>query len=237
MGSFTMKKTEYATFSYDEHARKCGATDFSKQVLRTVNGEPIKKEQIEVIIKLISTSLAIKHSDVLLDIACGNGHLAHFLFEQCLSYKGVDISEYLIEVALSNFQSSDMISFEANSADDYVKTELNPERFTKVNCFGSLQYLTNEEVSVVLRTIHSRFVNVEKVFLGNIPDKTSYTSFYKDREPTETELNDNNTAIGKWRTKSELGRLANEAGWQVEFTAMPADFYAKHYRFNAVLTR
>ncbi len=70
-----------------------------------------------------------------------------------------------------------------------------------------------------------------------MPDKNSYTSFYKDREPTEAELNDNNTAIGKWRMKSELGRLASEAGWQVEFTTMPASFYAKHYRFNAVLTR
>lgn len=232
-----MNKPEYATFSYDEHARKCDATDFSKQVLRTVNGKPVKKEQIEVIIKLISTSLAINQSDTLLDIACGNGHLAHFLFEECLSYKGIDVSEYLIEVALSNFQSSAAISFEANSAGSYVKKEPNPERFTKVNCFGSLQYLTNEEVSIVLSHIFRRFINVEKILLGNIPDKNSYASFYKDREPTEAELNDNNTAIGKWRTKSELGRLASEAGWQAEFTAMPADFYAKHYRFNAVLTR
>ncbi|AIF98139.1 methyltransferase domain-containing protein [Alteromonas australica] len=232
-----MKKTEYTTFSFDEHAKKCDVDDFLKQMLRTVKGEPIEQEQISLIIEVISGSLSIDQSDALLDLACGNGSLASLLFNECSSYKGIDISAYLIEIARSNFQISDSIAFEASPADVYVKNESQPERFTKVNCFGSLQYLTNEEVSIVLCNLFTRFSNVEKVFLGNMPDKNSYLSFYKDREPTETELNDNNTAIGKWRTKSELGRLANEAGWQVEFTAMPADFYAKHYRFNAVLTR
>lgn len=232
-----MTKPDYATFNYDEHARKCDIRDFSKQVLRTVNGVPVKQEQIVLIIKTILDSLMINQSDVLLDIACGNGHLAHFLFNSCASYKGIDISDYLIDIARKNFQFRSEISFEVNSAGGYVKAETQPERFTKVNCFGSLQYLTNEEVSVVLASIYQRFVNVETVFLGNMPERGSFSSYYKNRVPKDAELNDNNTAIGKWRTRSEIMLLASAAGWQVKITDMPSSFYASHYRFNAILTR
>ena len=33
-----MKKTEYTTFSFDEHAKKCDVDDFLKQMLRMYMG-------------------------------------------------------------------------------------------------------------------------------------------------------------------------------------------------------
>jgi cyclopropane fatty-acyl-phospholipid synthase-like methyltransferase len=232
----TDKKLSYPKFDHDAYAKSRAPDDFWGQVRRTVQGVPVSDEQIKLIIDTVRTALVMKPSDTLLDIACGNGALSHFLFDSCSGYLGVDLSEHLISVAKTNFESLPNYQFMHQGAAEYVRAESRPERFSKVLCYGSFPYFPAVDADEVLRTLYKKFSNVDKVFIGNLPDKELAAEFYK-RAPDTEELADCFSQIGIWRTRNEFTQLANETGWQVKFSTMPAEFYSSYYRYDALLSR
>lgn len=223
-------------FDHDEYARSREPDDFWGQVRRTVNGMPVSDDQIEMIVDKISTALNLKADDTLLDIACGNGALSHLLFDSCSEYLGVDLSGHLISVAKANFEALPHYQFMQQGAAEYVRSESRPEGFSKVLCYGSFPYFPAADAAEVLRTLHDKFTNVQSVFIGNLPDKNRAVEFYK-QQPDNEELADCCSQIGIWRTCSEFAKLANDAGWQVKFSTMPAGFYSSYYRYDALLSR
>ena len=90
---------------------------------------------------------------------------------------------------------------------------------------------------MLLSALNERFSAVSRVFIGNLPDRRLADRFYRDRTPTEAELNDHEARIGVWYVPEEFETMARSAGWQVSFSHMPADFYASGYRFDATLER
>ena len=224
-------------FSYDVHARACAPDDFMGQVCRTIQGKPLSEDQFRMIIKACRSGLDLKREDVLLELACGNGFLSKFLFGACKGYLGVDISEYMISVARDNFELLPDYQFVARSVVEYVRLEEHPERFTKVLCYASFQYIPDNDAEEILRTIFGKFSNVQGIFIGNLPDRECAEAFYKSRLPSQEELSDCSTAIGKWRTKLELQSLANKAGWKVRFSSMPECFHSSRFRYDAFLSR
>jgi len=233
----SIEKNGHKKFNFDEYARSCATDDFLGQTRRTVNGMPVSDEQIKMIVDAIRSALDIKSDDNLLDIACGNGALSRSLFDSCSGYLGVDLSEYLISVAKKNFEKLPHYRFMQQGAVEYVRGESQPERISKVLCYGSFQYFPVADAAEVLRTLFEKFSNVQTVFIGNLPDKERMAVFYKKNQPTEEELLDCCSQMGIWRTQSEFAELAGNAGWKVNFSIMPAEFHASHYRFDALLSR
>jgi len=226
----------YLKFDHDEYARTKAPDDFWGQIRRTVRGAKVSDDQIAMIVAAIRSGLDLQPEDTLLDIACGNGALSRLLFDSCSAYLGVDLSEHLISIAKANFEASPDYAFLQQGAAEYVRTEAQPERFSKVICYGSFSYFSTSDATAVLRTLADKFTNVRRVFIGNLPDKERAAEFYK-RQPDADELQDSGSQIGTWRTRSEFTRLANAAGWEVAFTTMPNEFYASYYRYDALLTR
>jgi cyclopropane fatty-acyl-phospholipid synthase-like methyltransferase len=229
-------KKNYLKFNFDAYARTCAEDDFLGQTRRTLNGVPVSDEQIQMILNAIISALNIQKTDELLDIACGNGALSHFLFDSCAGYLGVDLSEYLISVAKKNFEVLPDYRFSERGAVQYIRTELQPESYSKVLCYGSFQYFPAADAIEVLRTLHQKFSNVQAVFIGNLPDRERAADFYK-RPPDTEELADCYSQMGIWRTRSEFVELADNAGWTVKFSVMPAGFHAAHYRYDVLLRR
>lgn len=227
----------YPTFDHDEYARSCAPDDFLGQTRRTVQGKPVSEEQIQMIIATITSKLGLQPNDTLLELACGNGALSRFLFDHCHDYLGVDFSEYLISVAKKNFEKLPHHRFMMEGAAEYVRGEAQPQRFTKVLCYASFCYFPVADTAEVLRTLHDKFTNVRTVFIGNLPDRDRAKEFYKNRQPSEQELSDFSTAIGTWRTHAEFSKLASDAGWKVQFSTMPPEFFSSYYRFDALLSR
>lgn len=223
-------------FDHDAYAKTRAPDDFWGQVRRTIQGAPVSDEQIGMIVDAIGAALVLKPVDTLLDIACGNGALAHLLFDSCSGYLGVDLSEHLISVAKANFEALPHYEFFHQGASDYVRSETRPERFSKVLCYGSFPYFPAADASEILSTLFEKFRNVRTVFIGNLPDKDLAASFYK-QPPDAEELGDCYSQIGIWRTRHEFTQLACDAGWQVKISTMPAAFYASHYRYDALLSR
>ncbi|MES0488475.1 MAG: class I SAM-dependent methyltransferase [Leptospirales bacterium] len=234
-----MEDKTYKTMDHDKHAKSCDPNDFWGQIKRSVNGQPVSEEQVQMIVKAVTDALSFEKSDVLLDLACGNAALASYFYESCSEYLGVDFSESLIEVAKKNFEKPNTHSFLMSGAAEYIVSEKKPERFTKVLCYGSFPYFSSEDALTVLKCLYTNYKNVKKVFIGNLPDKDLVDEFYyKDRGYTEEEINDHLSSIGIWRTKDEFAELVQKAGWKnFKFSGMPKDSYAHKFRYDILLWR
>ncbi len=227
----------YPTVDYDAHARTCAPDAFWAQVKRTVHGKPVSEEQIEWIVGEIKRQLMLAPEDVVLDLACGNGALSHRLVDTCAALAGVDISEYLIEVANRHFAEPQRVTFTAEDAARYVATVIHPERFTKVLCYGSFAYFSDGDARATLHSLSERFVNARSIFIGNLPDRDRAAAFYAPREPAPGELDDPRAQIGIWRTRDAFADMAAEAGWEAQFSTMPDGFFSLHYRYDVLLHR
>lgn len=227
----------YRTFDHDQHARSVAPDDFWGQIRRTVNGRPVPEEQIRMIVDAVISGLDLRSDDVLLDLACGNGALTARLYDSCSASLGVDSSEYLVEVARKNFQRPPTRLFAVGDVADFAAREPDAERFTKALCYGSFSYFSPETAQAVLRLLASRFRNVTRIFIGNLPDRERANAFYASSPPSPGELDDPRSQIGVWRSPDEFRHIALQTGWDCELRHMPRDFYAAHYRYDVVLSR
>jgi len=222
---------------YKEYPKTLAPDDLWGQVRRTVNGKPVSDEQIALIVDAIRAGLALRADDRVLDLACGNGALSRYFFDDCASMLGVDHSPYLIEVARQHFARPPRFDFQLGDAAGYVLAEAEPERFDAVLCYGSFPFFSAADGTTVLRELHRRFVNVRRVYIGNLPDRDRAHLFYAPGKDYAAELDDPAAAIGLWRSESDWTSLAQATGWRARFHRMPAAFYAAHYRFDVILDR
>ena len=221
---------------YKIHPLMCARDDFWSQVKRTVNGKPVSQDQIDMIVAAVSSALALVSEDFLLDLCCGNGALSSLFFSKCSGGVGVDYSECLIDIAHEYFQKSLQETYLLADVVDYASKEPRPERFTKALCYGSFQYLSFEQAEKLLLNLQERFCFITSFYIGNLPDKELMDQFFRDREYEPGIEDDHSSLVGIWRTRREFASLANSTGWGVEFIKMPDDFYASHYRYDAIMT-
>jgi SAM-dependent methyltransferase len=227
----------YPLADHDAHARSVAPDAYWQQVRRTLNGKPVDEAQITMIVNAITDALSLKRQDIVLDLACGNGALSSYLFGKCAGLFGVDMSPYLIEIARKNFSRPPNYRFECDDVISYVMHEREPSAFSKALIYGAFQCISRDDAIVVLRALSERFSRLEKVFIGNVPDRRRHNRFYRDRTPTEVELNDHEARLGVWYVPEEFEEIARLAGWYAFCSYMPAQFYASHYRFDVTLER
>ncbi len=220
---------------HKEYPKTLDRNDFWGQVRRTVLGKSVSAEQIAMIVEAIRQGLQLHADDVVLDLACGNGALSSTFSDQCAALHGVDFSDYLVEIAKSRFAVPGKTSFEVDDAAHYVSVAPDSERFTKVLCYGSFTYFSEADAASVLKNLADRFVNVRRIMIGNLPDADRADRFYPAGKDYAAELKDHTAQIGVWRSEAELRDLAAAAGWKLEIARMPQEFYAAHYRFDAML--
>jgi cyclopropane fatty-acyl-phospholipid synthase-like methyltransferase len=229
---------EFHKSDYKEYPKTLAPDDFWGQVRRTVFGKPVPEEQILMIVEAIKKGLQLEPSDILLDIACGNGALSSFLFQSCREFVGVDYSDYLIEVAKKNFEKKSKYEFKHCEAVEYVQTEPDPQRFTKVLCYGSFPLFSADNAYTFLQVLSQRFTNVRRLYIGNLPDKDRAHLFYQSGYDYSDELDNPVSQIGIWRSPVEFEKLAISTGWKVlQFHQMPKEFFAAHYRYDVILER
>lgn len=219
------------------HPASCKPRDYWGQVKRTVNGKAVSEDQIKMIVTTIERELLLDQSreNHLVDIACGNGALSSLIFPRLQTFLGVDYSEVLISIAQRDFQKLPKIKFLAADVQEYLRFEPDPIRFNKMLCYGSFSYFPNADE--ILKLIRQRFTRVERVFVGNLPDRDRANRFYVTPITDISIYNDPDSKIGVWRTQNEFEAMARQAGWICHFSQMPKEFYAHHYRYDVTLTR
>jgi len=220
---------------YDGFAKKIGADDLQKQVLRTIDGQAVPPEQIELIHQAIISGLQLSRTDHLIELACGNGCLSDAFMKGCETYVGIDVSDTLIEVAKAQFEAAPRIAFVQADALEWLRNARGPERFNKLLCYAAVQYFPDAMVHELLTCLLERFPNVRHVFFGNLPDLEQADHFLSKKRTKDLDLRSNETPIGIWRSQKEFTTLCQNSGWNVEFSRMPKAFYASAYRYDAVL--
>lgn len=228
---------QYPKSDYIEYPKSLPEDDYWGQVRRTVNGRPVSEEQIAMIVAGIQSGLQLGEADRCLDLACGNGALSSRLYAHCATLHGVDFSPYLIEVATKRFMVHGKSTFAFADAASYVQQEPDPTRFDKVLCYGSFSYFSSEDAFLTLQKLNQRFTNVQRVLIGNLPDRDRAHLFYPKEKDYAQEINSHSTQIGLWRSEQEFRALAESTGWKFQCSRMPPAFYGSHYRFDAVLYR
>lgn len=221
---------------YESHPKSCAPDDYWGQVGRTLDGKPLPKEQIELIVSSMAQALELDPDDRLLDLCCGNGALSTRWFADCAGGLGVDMSTPLMEVALRDFARPDREEYLLASVLDFAQ---DPARFgahgsfDKGICFGSLQYLERDHVRLWLADLRRSFPGLRRLVLGNVPDRAQVKAFARDG--VVMPLDDPESALGCWWDRDELAIIADRAGFVCRTQTPPAAFYASHYRFDAIL--
>lgn len=231
-----MASDQFPKWDYKEYPKTLPPDDLWGQVRRTVYGKPVSEDQIQMMVDAIVAGLELRPASVLLDIGCGNAALAARLFPHCDRCLGVDSSEYLISVANERF-ASPRHAFICEDAVIYAAHEADPLRFDKALCFGMFSYLSDASAQQLLHTLNQRFLNVNAMFIGNIPDPASAELFFKDSDPVSVDLNNPLSQIGVWRSHEQMAAMAVAAAWQIRFQHPSPEFYQAHYRYNAILER
>lgn len=222
---------------YKEHPKTCAPDDYWGQVKRTVNGKAVSEDQIQMIEHAIVSGLELQAGDRLLDLCCGNGALSDRIFAYCDGGVGVDFSPALIEVAKRVFERPPSRVYHLEDVETFVRTTAETRTYTKALCYGSFQYLPKEKAEGLLRQLGERFPAIERVFIGNLPDKAQIHEFYEAKAYQPGIEEDPASPIGIWRSKKEFIDLASDCGWQAEFSNMPPSFYAVTYRYDVILSR
>ena len=137
-------------YMFKHHPETCAPDDHWGQVKRTVGGKPVPPEQIAMILDAIRSGLGLSADDGLLDLCCGNGALTTHLFADCRGGLGVDYSEFLIGVARERFTRRPSERYRLGDALEYVRTETDPEDFTKVLCYGAFPYFGQDAARELL---------------------------------------------------------------------------------------
>ena len=230
-----MNKERFAF--YKDHPKTCSPDDFWGQVKRTVNGTPVSQDQIDMIVDAVVAGLELRKEDILLDLCCGNGALSTLLFKHCSGGLGVDFSEYLISIANRYFADSTNQAYILQDVVGFCENPITPQRFSKMVCYGSFPFIEHERAESLLCLLNSNFPNLERIFIGNCPDKNLLAEFYGERSFEPGTENDPDSPIGIWRTQEEFASLAERCGWRATFHKMPNRYYASHYRYDVILTK
>jgi hypothetical protein len=96
-------------------------------------------------------------------------------------------------------------------------------------------YLSAAKAEQLLRGLRENFHSVRRFFVGNMPDREKKDLFFGNREHGGEIDDDPRSYIGLWWEHREFEALASRTGWRVSFRTMPEEFYAHHYRFDAIL--
>ena len=75
---------------YSERVKKNSRTDFLWQVGKTINGENVSPEQLELIVQTIVERLDLSGKDKVLDLGCGNGLLTKKISTYTQEITGLD---------------------------------------------------------------------------------------------------------------------------------------------------
>ena len=106
------------------------------------------------------------------EIGCGDGRDAEDIFERAGWYEGFDVSEGMIAIAKEHVPGA---SFKVADAMEYDY----PENLDIVFAFASLLHLDREEVSEVLKKVHSS-LRPGGIFYLSLKEKSEYTEEIKE---------------------------------------------------------
>lgn len=207
--------------------------DLCKQVGKTVNGQSLDIELLQVMADNVAKLLKLGADDAVLDLCCGNGLITQRVAPYVRSVLGVDYSDALIAVANAG-NTANNIRYMVGDA-----TQLESQRLYDMGkCYmhEALAHFTPETLRVVLASLRS--CGVTHVLFVGITDHERIWEYY-DTDAKRAYYWQCEQAqrphMGRWWYKAELQELASEQGYRAQFFNEPPQLPTAYYRFNCLL--
>ncbi len=213
-----------------------GRKEALRQVGKTVLGQPIDAEQVNLLVHHIKTTLDLGSDDQALDLGCGNGLITSLLAENVQSVLGIDYAEALIQTARHNHSSEGVryrVAELTNLQDAGDFSHIN-----KVWSCEVLHYIDPEKYRTLLAFLSSHLRHGYRILMSGIPDKDRIRSFYNTPERWthyQESLARGEEQIGYWWLRSEVENIARQEGMSTVFVDLPSSYYTAHYRFDVLL--
>jgi 2-polyprenyl-3-methyl-5-hydroxy-6-metoxy-1,4-benzoquinol methylase len=210
---------------------------FLKQVGKTVNKEPIRKELLGEIVQGIISTLKINGDDDILDLCCGNGIITKTVSDYCRTITGIDFSRKLIEIA-KRYNGTNNAEYICADVGD-LKNALQGKCYDKVFMYEALQYFDYRQFEQLLSNLRfvmkSRFV----LYVGSVPDKELKWAFYNTVKRKFFYLwgvLQNSESIGTWWDIQTIRRICDKNNLQVKFMEQKKILHTSHYRFDLYIS-
>jgi 2-polyprenyl-3-methyl-5-hydroxy-6-metoxy-1,4-benzoquinol methylase len=211
--------------------------DALREVGKTVLGNPISEEQVNLITETIRRQLKLCESDCIIDIGCGNGlltsRLASYVGEIC----GFDVSEVLIQAAQRRYRNHNCrFVVEDVLTSDFLN--LTSQVPSKIVAYEVLQHLSSTETKALFAKIRDAIPDGIRFFVGSVPDFELIRQFYNTRERWqryEENMGQNTEQIGHWWNREEIALICAGLNLECQFLDQDPRLYTSHYRFDVLV--
>lgn len=221
---------------YSDRVKKNSRTDFLWQVGKTVNGEEVSCEQLELIVNNIVKRLDLSAKDVVLDMGCGNGLLTKEVAKHVQKIVGLDSTAELYDIAVEYNASNNISYINENIFDLNLKQHAN--KFSKIYLYEVIQHLSLSESSDLLTVLNSITSKKSIIFIGGILDADKKWEFFNTDERKAAyfdSLLQGMDPLGTWYYKGYFKYLAEKHNLNFECIKQDDKLYTSHYRFDCVL--
>ena len=210
--------------------------DCCRQVGRTFRGASYSEVELDLTVRRLLALLEPLPEKTLLDLGCGNGLITSRLAPHFRSITAIDFSRPLIEVAQTQFASSNVTYLFGDA------TDLNglDGPYDCVLISAALQFFNRTQVARMFRQLGEVLGEDGRIVLGDIADRDRIWNFYKGIAGKIQFVSGKirrRPVIGYWWRPSGLRRVAGQTGWTASIHYQPATLPNHYFRYDAVLER
>jgi cyclopropane fatty-acyl-phospholipid synthase-like methyltransferase len=224
--------SEYWKRVYEEVCAKPGASLF-EQVGKTIHGQPLPEEQLDLIVASAAEGLRLGPDDVLVDLCCGNGLVTERLARLCRRVIGIDYSVGLIEVAQRH--AGPNVQYQHANALEVDWRQL--PGVTKVVMNEALQHFTQSQFGQLLGSLRLLPPGTP-IYIGGIPDRARLRDYYDTDEKYAFYLQrerEGRPHMGRWWLRQEIVDMAAEHHLDATILDQKAGMVTAYYRFDVLL--
>jgi cyclopropane fatty-acyl-phospholipid synthase-like methyltransferase len=207
-----------------------------KQVGRTLNGQEVSEEQVDLAAQSVVRALRLNSDDSVIDLCCGNGVITRRLAPHVRGIVGVDFSAGLIAAAVRHSGAPNVRYVNADVLDlpgGYFGG------LRKVVMYEALQHFSEVQCASLLDLL-AFLERGSLVFFGGIPDRERLRVYYDTGEKFEFYLRreaEGRPHMGRWWLEEEIAEPATQRGFEVVFLAQDPFLYKSHYCFDLLLKK
>ena len=197
---------------YDEISAKPNTSLFA-QVGKTIHGQDLPQEQLDLIVESAVEGLQIDENDVLADLCCGNGLVTERLAKHCHQVIGIDYSSGLIDVARRN----------AGANVRYVHANALEMNWCQLD-----QLLAG----------FSQLPVGTRIYIGGIPDREKLRDYYDTDEKYAFYLQrerEGRPHMGHWWLRQDILDAAAAQRLAVTIRPQKPEMITAYYRFDVLL--